>query len=51
MDTKSGDVGLFVGTYRTVFVMDMKMVVRHKGLKEISDAIKENFDKAAVARD
>ena len=32
-------------------VMDMKMVVRHRDLKEIVDSIKENFDKAAVAGD
>lgn len=32
-------------------VMEMKMVVRHRDLKEIVDAIKENFDKAAVAGD
>uniref|UniRef100_A0A1J3ICH3 DUF632 domain-containing protein n=1 Tax=Noccaea caerulescens TaxID=107243 RepID=A0A1J3ICH3_NOCCA len=30
---------------------DMKMVVRHRDLKEIVDAIKENFDKAAAAGD
>lgn len=30
-------------------VSDMKMVVRHRDLKEIVDAIKENFDKAAEA--
>ncbi|KAL4325979.1 hypothetical protein GQ457_11G000500 [Hibiscus cannabinus] len=30
---------------------DMKVVVRHKDLKEIVDAIKENFDKAAAAGD
>ncbi|XLR56812.1 hypothetical protein HN51_011109 [Arachis hypogaea] len=32
-------------------MMEMKMVVRHKDLKEIVEAIKESFDKAAVARD
>lgn len=32
-------------------IADMKMVVRHKDLKEIVDAIKENFDKAAAAGD
>lgn len=32
-------------------VMEMKMVVRHRDLKEIVDSIKENFDKAAVAGD
>uniref|UniRef100_A0A2P2LQF9 Uncharacterized protein MANES_05G054700 n=1 Tax=Rhizophora mucronata TaxID=61149 RepID=A0A2P2LQF9_RHIMU len=30
---------------------EMKMVVRHKDLKEIVEAIKENFDKAAAAGD
>ena len=29
----------------------MKMVVRHKDLKEIVEAIKENFDKAVAAGD
>ncbi|KAK4267908.1 hypothetical protein QN277_024630 [Acacia crassicarpa] len=38
-------------SYRTGDVMDMKMVVRHKDLKEIVEAIKENFDKAAMAGD
>ncbi|KAK8487875.1 hypothetical protein V6N11_047431 [Hibiscus sabdariffa] len=42
MDNKSEDAGT---------VMDMTMVVRHKDLKEIVDAIKENFDKAAAAGD
>ncbi|XP_010544575.1 PREDICTED: uncharacterized protein LOC104817191 [Tarenaya hassleriana] len=32
-------------------IADMRMVVRHKDLKEIVDAIKENFDKAAAAGD
>ncbi|KAL4275088.1 hypothetical protein AHAS_Ahas20G0072200 [Arachis hypogaea] len=32
-------------------MMEMKMVVRHKDLKEIVEAIKESFDKAAVAGD
>jgi hypothetical protein len=32
-------------------MMEMKMVVRHRDLKEIVDSIKENFDKAAVAGD
>ncbi|KAK7295295.1 hypothetical protein RJT34_18201 [Clitoria ternatea] len=32
-------------------VMEMKMVVRHKDLKEIVEAIKENFDEAAAAGD
>ncbi|XP_022756920.1 nitrate regulatory gene2 protein-like [Durio zibethinus] len=49
MDNKSEDVGS--GSYRTGAMMDMKMVVRHKDLKEIVDAIKENFEKAAAAGD
>ena len=32
-------------------ISDMKMVVRHKDLKEIVEAIKENFEKAASAGD
>ncbi|KAK2415358.1 protein ALTERED PHOSPHATE STARVATION RESPONSE [Trifolium repens] len=32
-------------------MIEMKMVVRHRDLKEIVDSIKENFDKAAVAGD
>ncbi|XLT12789.1 hypothetical protein HN51_058479 [Arachis hypogaea] len=32
-------------------MMEMKMVVRHEHLKEIVEAIKESFDKAAVAGD
>ncbi|CAH2063405.1 unnamed protein product [Thlaspi arvense] len=32
-------------------IADMSMVVRHRDLKEIVDAIKENFDKAAAAGD
>ncbi|XP_028794121.1 nitrate regulatory gene2 protein [Neltuma alba] len=38
-------------SYRTGDVMDMKMVVRHKDLKEIVEAIRENFEKAAMAGD
>ncbi|XP_038682009.1 nitrate regulatory gene2 protein-like [Tripterygium wilfordii] len=38
-------------SYRTGEISDMKMVVRHKDLKEIVDAIKENFEKAAAAGD
>lgn len=37
--------------YRGGDVMDMKMVVRHRDLKEIVEAIKENFEKAAMAGD
>ncbi|KAL6124497.1 hypothetical protein ACLB2K_077009 [Fragaria x ananassa] len=38
-------------TYRSSEISNMKMVVRHKDLKEIVEAIKENFDKAAAAGD
>ncbi|XVE76850.1 hypothetical protein DITRI_Ditri13aG0013300 [Diplodiscus trichospermus] len=51
MDNKSKDAGSSAGSYKTGAMMDMKMVVRHKDLKEIVDAIKENFDKAAAAGD
>ncbi|MBA0679470.1 hypothetical protein Goari_011234, partial [Gossypium aridum] len=51
MDDKSEDAGLSAGGYGTAAMMDMTMVVRHKDLKEIVDAIKENFDKAAAAGD
>ncbi|GMI66961.1 NITRATE REGULATORY GENE 2 [Hibiscus trionum] len=51
MDSKSEDAGSSAGSYRTGAMMDMKMVVRHRDLKEIVDAIKENFDKAAAAGD
>ncbi|KAE8677451.1 protein kinase G11A [Hibiscus syriacus] len=50
MDSKSEDAGS-AASFRTGAMMDMKMVVRHKDLKEIVDAIKENFDKAAAAGD
>lgn len=36
---------------RTSEISNMKMVVRHKDLKEIVDALKENFDRAADAGD
>ncbi|KAK8693391.1 hypothetical protein V6N13_070975 [Hibiscus sabdariffa] len=51
MESKSEDAGSSAGSYRTGAMMDMKMVVRHRDLKEIVDAIKENFDKAAAAGD
>ncbi|KAJ8900164.1 hypothetical protein K2173_024804 [Erythroxylum novogranatense] len=38
-------------SFRTGEISDMKMVVRHKDLKEIVEAIKENFDNAAAAGD
>lgn len=38
-------------TYRSSEISNMKMVVRHRDLKEIVDAIRENFDKAAAAGD
>ncbi|KAI4356633.1 hypothetical protein L6164_000641 [Bauhinia variegata] len=47
---KSVDMGSSA-SYRTSEMMDMKIVVRHKDLKEIVEAIKENFDKAAAAGD
>ncbi|OMP00740.1 hypothetical protein COLO4_12411 [Corchorus olitorius] len=51
MDNKSEDAGSSAGSYRTDAMLDMKMVVRHRDLKEIVDAIKEHFDKAAAAGD
>ncbi|KAK2650822.1 hypothetical protein Ddye_018311 [Dipteronia dyeriana] len=36
-------------SFRTGEISDMKMVVRHKDLKEIVEALRENFDKAAAA--
>lgn len=38
-------------SYKNHEISDMKMVVRHKDLKEIVDAIKDNFEKAAAAGD
>ncbi|XP_039008288.1 LOW QUALITY PROTEIN: nitrate regulatory gene2 protein-like [Hibiscus syriacus] len=49
--SKSEHAGSSTESYRTGAMMDMKMVVRHRDLKEIVDAIKENFDKAAAAGD
>ncbi|PPS03289.1 hypothetical protein GOBAR_AA17379 [Gossypium barbadense] len=51
MDSKSEDAGSSAGSFRMGTMMDTKMVVRHRDLKEIVDAIKENFDKAAAAGD
>ncbi|KAK5783363.1 nitrate regulatory gene2 protein-like [Gossypium arboreum] len=51
MDNKSEDAGSSAGSYKTGAMMEMKVVVRHRDLKEIVDAIKENFDKAAAAGD
>ena len=48
-DNKS-EAGSSTTSYRTGETSTMKMV-RHKDLKEIVDAIKENFDKAAAAGD
>ncbi|GLT84306.1 hypothetical protein SLE2022_025420 [Rubroshorea leprosula] len=48
---KSQEAGSSGGSYRISEVMDRQMMVRHKDLKEIVDAIKENFDKAAAAGD
>ncbi|XVE74109.1 hypothetical protein DITRI_Ditri11bG0172700 [Diplodiscus trichospermus] len=50
-DNKSEDAGSSAGSYRTGAMMDMNMVVRHRDLKEIVDAIKDNFDKAAATGD
>ncbi|CAI0445958.1 unnamed protein product [Linum tenue] len=38
-------------SFRTSEMSDMKMVVRHRDLKEIVEAIKENFENAAAAGD
>ncbi|KAG8477321.1 hypothetical protein CXB51_030628 [Gossypium anomalum] len=51
LDNKSEDAGSSAGSYKTGAMMEMKVVVRHRDLKEIVDAIKENFDKAAAAGD
>ncbi|XP_065859149.1 nitrate regulatory gene2 protein-like [Euphorbia lathyris] len=48
--TKSDGAGSSA-SFRTREISDMKMVVRHKDLKEIVESIKENFDKAAAAGD
>ncbi|EOA23518.1 hypothetical protein CARUB_v10016712mg [Capsella rubella] len=49
---KADDATMSPGSYRGGGeITDMKMVVRHRDLKEIVDAIKENFDKAASAGD
>lgn len=49
----SEDAGSSAGSYRTreIWSENMKVVVRHKDLKEIVAAIKENFEKAAGAGD
>jgi membrane-associated HD superfamily phosphohydrolase len=47
---KADDATISSGSYRGGGdIADMKMVVRHRDLKEIIDAIKENFDKAAAS--
>ncbi|CAN1849510.1 Nitrate regulatory gene2 protein [Linum perenne] len=38
-------------SFRTKEMSDMKMVVRHKDLKEIVESINENFERAAAAGD
>ncbi|XP_038907105.1 nitrate regulatory gene2 protein isoform X2 [Benincasa hispida] len=48
---KFDDAGSSAGSFRTGEISDLRMVVRHKDLKEIVDALKENFEKAAVAGD
>ncbi|KAJ6679318.1 hypothetical protein OIU79_019135 [Salix purpurea] len=45
------EAGSSTTSYRTGEVSNMKMVVRHKDLKEIVEAIKDNFNKAAAAGD
>ncbi|XP_042939531.1 uncharacterized protein LOC122274569 [Carya illinoinensis] len=51
--TKSEDAGSSAESYRTGEISsdNMKMVVRHKDLKEIVEAIRENFENAAAAGD
>ncbi|ESQ44047.1 hypothetical protein EUTSA_v10005793mg [Eutrema salsugineum] len=47
---KADDATISSGSYRGGReIADMKMVVRHRDLREIADAIQENFDKAAAA--
>ena len=46
-NNKSDDVASS-SSFRTGEISDMKMVVRHKDLKEIVEALRENFDKAAA---
>ena len=47
---KADDATISSGSYRGGGdIADMKMIVRHRDLKEIIDAIKENFDKAAAS--
>lgn len=48
---KSEDGVSSSASYRTREISDMKLVVRHKDLKEIVEALKENFEKAAAAGD
>lgn len=48
---KFDDAASSCGSYRTGEISDLRMVVRHKDLKEIVEALKENFDKAATAGD
>ena len=49
--TEKFDDGGSSASYRTGEVMDMTMVVRHRDLREIVEAIKDNFEKAARAGD
>ncbi|XP_044494787.1 nitrate regulatory gene2 protein-like [Mangifera indica] len=48
---KSEDAASSSTSFRGREISDMKMVVRHKDLKEIVKALKENFEKAAAAGD
>ncbi|KAJ9171181.1 hypothetical protein P3X46_014578 [Hevea brasiliensis] len=50
-NTAKSDEAGSSASFRTGDISDLKMVVRHKDLKEIAVAIKENFDKAATAGD
>ncbi|KAG2325448.1 hypothetical protein Bca52824_008176 [Brassica carinata] len=48
---KADDATVYSGSYRGGGGGEMEVVVRHRDLKEIADAIKESFDKAAAAGD
>lgn len=48
---KFNDAGSFAESFRTGEISDLRMVVRHKDLREIVEALKENFEKAAVEGD
>ncbi|KAG7025344.1 hypothetical protein SDJN02_11839 [Cucurbita argyrosperma subsp. argyrosperma] len=48
---KFNDAGSSAESFRTGEISDLRMVVRHKDLREIVEALKENFEKAAVEGD